>query len=371
MLNNKRKFHWWEVPCTLFFAIIPILFLWITWGKNEVTYENIGIYLASNGQVVVFAFFYLIIFVYSIIYIIRNIIIKPKQTILYLKKEDKNKYYFIDMKGHSYIYKDLNNNYKIDTFYDVLKTRNIIFNIIGISQDKFKMPEKNKNYWFNFYLPFGKFENVLILPVIYAIMIGSLVAILFLDLTFIIPLLITISTIIYDAKYKKKKNKIQKDIDKVEDKNLKEQYLNKIDSASELTNMEDKAKGVVKNTAQYFALVITFISCLAALIILILLGIKSNNNIVRIAFIPFIIIDSIYLMQTIVHMIDEKKGGLNYSKIESTFSKYITIFSLIFIYSFLIIMTYLAIREKAYPLLFIIFIMALASTIIFKFKDKK
>lgn len=63
-------------------------------SSKETLYNSIG----KNCIIIVFVSFFFLTFIYCIIGFYRNLILNPKQEILYLYKNDKNEIYFINEK---------------------------------------------------------------------------------------------------------------------------------------------------------------------------------------------------------------------------------------------------------------------------------
>lgn len=151
---------------------------------------------------------------------IGNILIKPKNEVLYLTDKEgkkhwglsnKNKYnyWFINNKGKSFFI-NTNEVYELNNFYLVLKTKDYIVKVIEKSDNQFKFSQIKESYWLNCYLPAGNFENIFLLPIIYFIGLIGLVLGLGMgriDFSAIIMAIDAIYFIIYDLIYKIKKRK--------------------------------------------------------------------------------------------------------------------------------------------------------------------
>lgn len=146
-----------------------------------------------------------------------NILIKPKKKILYLVTKEKSTYKFIDEKGKKYKFRSVK-NYELSKFYYVLKTKDTVKKILELSDKKFEKIEK-ESFWLNWYSPFGNFENIFLLPIVYVIFLGSLLSLILYEgvfaYTFVIPTILTSALIIYDLVYKwrKKNNKKNEIVD--------------------------------------------------------------------------------------------------------------------------------------------------------------
>ena len=96
--------------------------------------------------------------------------------------------------------------YKINSFYEVVKTNSLIKEIIGESNENFEIVKEKKSYWLNWYSPIGNFENFFLLPIIYVMFLPGFFSFILSDgfdkiyglIIGIIPLFL----IIYDLIYK-------------------------------------------------------------------------------------------------------------------------------------------------------------------------
>lgn len=134
-----------------------------------------------------------------------NVIIKPKEEILYLIEKNGNRYIFINNKRKRFIV-TRTRDYELNKFYLVLKTKDYIIKIIKCSNNKFLIPEVKESYWTMWYYPNGSFPKLL--PIIYLIFIISL-SFLFssnsINFSIIIMVFFSGYLIIYDLIYKIKK----------------------------------------------------------------------------------------------------------------------------------------------------------------------
>lgn len=137
------------------------------------------IYFLPALPIFVMSSFFIFVGIYCWYGYIRNILIKPKNEVLYLTNKEgkkywglsnKNKYnyWFINNKGKSFFI-NTNEVYELNKFYLVFKTKDYIVKVIEESNKKFKIPKIKESYWLNCYLPVGNFENLFLLPVIYFI----------------------------------------------------------------------------------------------------------------------------------------------------------------------------------------------------------
>ena len=124
------------------------------------------------GLICIISFFY-----YVLAYIIW-LIFKPKKEIAYLSSIEDNIGTFITKNGKEYKYKNCN---KIENnHYYVIKNQFYIYEVLEKCTDpNLSTPNLKESYWFTYYFPYNKYENTILLPVIYIIMIPGILTILF------------------------------------------------------------------------------------------------------------------------------------------------------------------------------------------------
>lgn len=130
-------------------------------------------YISKYGILIILCIFFFVTSVYVWILFFLNIIVKPKKEILYLNRIEDNELIFINKKGKKFIYEY--NNLKPNCYYYVLKTHNYIYEIVGRADETWTTKEK-KSYWMNFYSPIGNFEDILLLPIAYVILLIGLLS---------------------------------------------------------------------------------------------------------------------------------------------------------------------------------------------------
>lgn len=127
----------------------------------------------QNGITIIFGGFFLSVSLYCWLVFFLNIIIKPKKEVLYLYRNEYNEVYFISRKGKRFICdKD---NLKEGCYYCVLKTHHYIYEVLEEVNDNWNPIEK-KSYWLNFYSPIGNFEDMILLPIAYVILLLSVLS---------------------------------------------------------------------------------------------------------------------------------------------------------------------------------------------------
>lgn len=180
--------------------------------------------MSKYGMLLILSIFFLISSIYCWILFFINIIVKPKKEILYLDRIEENKLIFINKKGKKFI--DEYKNLKPNCYYYVYKTHNYIYEVIGKTNETWKIKEK-KSYWNNFYSPKGNFEDIMILPIFYVFLLIGLFSIfmskrehqIIFGLFFsAIPIYIIVYDLIYKIKLKRSDNNT------IDDTNLLKSY---------------------------------------------------------------------------------------------------------------------------------------------------
>ena len=177
--------------------------------------------LAKVGINIIFGGFFFAVSMYCWILFIQDTIIKPKEEVLVYYLDSRGDKHFFNKKGKKFNYYE--KNFHVGTHYKVLKTRNNIWKVLGESEETWEVEER-RSYWLNWYSPFGTFEDIFLLPIVYVMAIpGVLSAIMTKGLMRIPGLIISaipLYLIAYDYIYKIKQNKSGNK--KIDDTKLKE-----------------------------------------------------------------------------------------------------------------------------------------------------
>lgn len=212
--------------------------------------------------------------VYLVYMYILNVIIKPKVDVVYLKSIEGYRSVFVDKKGKQYI---ISTRELIpEKFYEVLKTRNYIHEVKKVIEEELEKPELKESYWLNFYSMFGNFNDILLLPWIYLVLMAAIL--IFINSSSILKILAGIFSIyvlfilIYDyiKKRKKKENNGE-----VEDKEL----------------FQNEEKVDYEKIAKFQIKLQKLVKLIAAIIInigIILMFIFCDETIARICISPFL-----------------------------------------------------------------------------------
>lgn len=195
-----------------FIGLLFIIFSGIFSVRNyEMLYECIS----KNGILVIFGLFFLIISLYCWILFFRNIILYPKKEILYLSENDEGRTVFINKKGKRFIYNSCKK--EKNKYYYVMKTHDYIYEVLEECKENLtsSTPKEKKSYWLNFYSPMGNYENLLLLPIVYIILVPGLLSFIMAKganrIYGLIISAVPIYAIIYDLIYKIKLKKSNSD----------------------------------------------------------------------------------------------------------------------------------------------------------------
>ena len=173
--------------------------------------------ISKNGMLIIFGVFFFAVSLYVWILFFLNIILPPKNEILYLNKTDDGEAFFLNKKGKSFSYNMNHNTLEENSYYLVLKTHNYIYKILEKTNDNW-IPKEKKSYWLNYYSPMGNFENIFLLPIVYVILLPGLLSFFmskgYQKIYGVIFSIVPIYAIIYDLIYKiKLKQSNTKEID--------------------------------------------------------------------------------------------------------------------------------------------------------------
>lgn len=204
------------VVITILMAI-SIFLLVIFWGNQPVTWENFKTFFMDMGMEVIFFAFFIVVGIYCWYSYFQNVVRKPKEDILYLKEiYNENVLLFVDPKGNvlmktvrfNMFDKKKSITFEEGKYYKVLRHKNTVAKIIGLSSKKFVANKVKQSYWLNWYSPMGAFENIMLLPILYVIAAPGVISI-FLSEGFdkiwgLLYSAFPVYLIIYDAIYKMK-----------------------------------------------------------------------------------------------------------------------------------------------------------------------
>lgn len=359
MKNTREEYAWQGFLIITILMIIGFAMIYFTWGKNEINYENIYNYISVNGAILIFSSFFIGIGFYCWKKYFTNAILKPQKKVLYLANINDNLYTFVDSKGKKYMY-TFNDNVLLNNgiYYNVMKTKDYIKEIIGISDEFFSIKTGKFNFWSNWYTPMGHFENVIILPLLYVLFLPGFLSFLiskgFDKIYGLIFMIIPGIFIIYDIVYKIKKNSNSMD------QNFE---LKQINTDSELMNSKLKKSLSLPLMRPIFQ----FIEGLLFLGGCGWIFIKSDNNTMRMVIIPFLICALSILIGAVILLLETinevktpqenknnseyKNKKMLYHNFSNFFSKLYIIGFLLFWFGFLIVGCYIIIREQSYSML--------------------
>lgn len=218
--NNSSEFPWQAMLIVSCLGLIGILMLFISGCFNIKNYDELYICFSDYGLAIIFGMFFVGVSIYCWILFFRNVVLKPKKVTLYLLGVEDSKIKFIDKKGKVFLFYNFNTNIiDVGKYYYVLKIHNSIKEILNESYETFKVVKEKKSYWLNFYSPIGNFEDMLLLPILYIILLPGILSIIMSDgftkiygiIYSIFPFLI----LIYDFIYKYKLNNNKDEIDNI------------------------------------------------------------------------------------------------------------------------------------------------------------
>lgn len=226
--------------------------------------KNISNYYSSVFIVpIIVGLFFTLISLYCWLLYFLNIVLKPHKEVLYLKKDKHIDIYFVDRKGKKYNY-DFGYGTLDEGYYVVLKTHDYIYDALEKTNDGWPIKEKNK-YFSNLYTTMGNYENVLLLPIVYLVLVIGIILFINGNVPEKLPSILIIAgslyIIIYDLIYKIK---------------LKKSDNSEIDNTDliKFSNVMQKVTSVIP----------VVVIC----IIFSIVYIKLNEFIFRIIFLPFL-----------------------------------------------------------------------------------
>ena len=165
--------------------------------------------IAKNGLSLILGTFFFAVFLYCWILFFLNVVLPPRNEILYLNQINGRCAFFLSKKGKKFDYNIGQKKLEENAYYNVLKTHNYIYKIVEKTNADWE-PKEKKSYWLNFYSPMGNFENIFLLPIAYVILLPGLLSFLmskgyqkiFGVMLSIVPLYIIIYDLIYKIKIK-------------------------------------------------------------------------------------------------------------------------------------------------------------------------
>ena len=212
-----RQNHY-PIPGMIIVSILGILglvVLYLTKCFEIVDYNTFYQVIEKNGMPVIMSLFFIFICLYCWINLIIDVFGTPKKEVMYLQESSKYTSTFLNKKGKKYDF--INVDKEVGKCYYVTKTKNYILEVQDVSSEQFQVKEK-KSYWLNYYSPVGNFEDLLLLPIVYVILLPGILAIImapgYSKLIGVFYSLVPGFAIIYDLVYKiKLKNSDGKEVD--------------------------------------------------------------------------------------------------------------------------------------------------------------
>ena len=211
-------------------GIFGVFILFLTGFFYVRNFNDLYTYIYNCGFEAIISFFFIGITIYVWIFFFINIVLKPKEEVLYLLKIEGNTGIFINKKGKIFRLKGC--KLKEKEYYVVLKTRDILMEVVESSLETFTIPKEKKSYWLNFYSPKGNYEGIFLLPIVYVILLPGLLSFImakgFAKIYGFIWSLVPVYIIIYDLIYKIKLNKSEGN--EIDDSRLINSYFILIDT---------------------------------------------------------------------------------------------------------------------------------------------
>ncbi len=209
MKNTGNRYDWQAMVIVTVLLVISVVILWATGLFKVTSITAFFDWFLIYGMALIFCGFFIGVSIYCWWLYICNVIIKPKEKILFLRSIEDEMCTFVDKKGKIFYF--ANDNYTVNTYYSVLKTKDHIHSIIGPAMDNFEIKKESPSYWLNFYTPVGDFENLFLLPIVYVIMAPGIAMMLMSGfIERLIGALITLPSILvilYDLKEKIRRGK--------------------------------------------------------------------------------------------------------------------------------------------------------------------
>lgn len=271
----------------------------------------------KDGFQVICGFGLLAYSLYCWILFIENIIFKPKKEILYLYKNNDNETYFLNKKGRKFTYDE--DDLEVNKYYSVLKTKDYIYEVLEENKNTINnfQPKEKKRYWFNFYCPIGKFEDLLLLPILYITILPGILSFImsegYLKIFALIYSAVPVYLLIYDSIYKIKLRKCEDDL--------------VIDF--ELSRLHELFKKIG-------SIIISIIMCIFLLSVFVMLG---NYSISRLIFFPFML-GSLLVIGTFLSRV------FNANRLNKAFNIVTKVFVILYILILLIFAIISAIKNK-------------------------
>lgn len=181
--------------------------------------------ISRNGILIILGMLFFGVSLYCWIGFFLNMILPPKKEIVYLNKIDNGEAIFLNKKGKKFNYGINQIELTENSYYFVLKTHDYIYEILERT-DEIWLPKEKKSYWLNYYSPMGNYENILLLPIVYIMLLLGLLSILmskgyqkiYGGIFSVVPLYAIIYDLIYKIKLKQSKDK------EIDEKNFIKSY---------------------------------------------------------------------------------------------------------------------------------------------------
>lgn len=151
---------------------------------------------------IVTGIFFVITGLYLLFYFINNFVLGVRLDVVCLVKRKDGSLCFVNKKGKRYYYNS-EFNLELNKYYQVYRDGEFIYSIKEEVFEDWNPVEKN-NFWLTWYSPFGLFEDVFLLPIVYVAFVFGIIE-LIMNKKLIMVLFVSTGFIIYDIYFKLKK----------------------------------------------------------------------------------------------------------------------------------------------------------------------
>lgn len=207
LIKNKK----WLMPIIfsvliLVGLIIPFMFGFFKDVVKQNETMDIVMCLCRHSIDLTISVYLLIIGYLCLKWYIKNLLVKPYEDVVYLLEKKDNNWIFIDRKGNALIKDD--EEYISKSYYKVLRTNNMVNEILGKSDEEFEIVQIKESYWTKFCSILGGYKSMIILPFLYFFLIQAIckmVVVPFFDkIRFFVLFLFISFILVYDWVYKEK-----------------------------------------------------------------------------------------------------------------------------------------------------------------------
>lgn len=206
--NLKKKYYsFWNYIPIYFFGIFGAFMLFSTDILLVKDFNTFLKWVSINAIVIFPALLFIGLFIMGLISYFLDIVIPPREDVLYLINDKNNNKLFVNKKGKKINSEVDTSKLEVNSYYRVVRTSLYVIVLKEKASDNWETTIK-KSYWIGLYSPMGNFEDLLLLPIVYAIAIPAIISVIVADGFAVIPsfifAIVPIYLIIYDLVYKLK-----------------------------------------------------------------------------------------------------------------------------------------------------------------------